>query len=365
MAEMEKIKNIACPKCKKIFNITPQMAGKRYRCKICSGIVAVPQDFFYDQNQVLDEIKDTSAPNPPPYNIPKANNTSRTISLRTAIGVISLIGVCILGYIALGPFITMYQIKSGIIKGDSEGLNENIDFPSLRENLKSQLNVHMMKKMTSELKDNPFAALGMGLASKFADGMVDSFVSPAGLSALLEGDRPNINTSGSNGKGEISFTEFLKFFDYSFDSIKKFSIWMKSEKRSKFVLSRQGFSWKLTNVIIPLSEIDSESYADSNKRHFQSSRTNEGPGLINIPETEVHSLTVKQISNILETDENRIIQMGKFISLLNQPHGDVKVGAVGPNEKMKAIMKSEGHYLVTNTNGERGWVKAAWLHENP
>ena len=251
---MEKTKTIECPQCKKIFKINPQMAGKRYRCKTCSGIVTIPSNFFDDQENLLDEIPSILPPNPPVDNFKKPNESSNKISLMTAIGALTLIIVSLLGYVAAGPFITMYQIKKGIVKADSEVLNENIDFPSLRENLKSQINAHMVKKMASDLKGNPFAALGMGLASKFTDGMVDSLVSPAGLSTLLEGEKPKTNSPHVNENKEISFTEFLKFFDYSFDSTSKFTVWPKSEEKGKFILSRQGLGWKLTNILMPLPE---------------------------------------------------------------------------------------------------------------
>lgn len=61
----------------------------------------------------------------------------------------------------------------------------------------------------------------------------------------------------------------------------------------------------------------------------------------------------------MKTDESMIIKMGKFISLLNQPNGDIRCGDIGPNEKLKAIMKSERYYLVINYNGERGWVNSS------
>jgi hypothetical protein len=362
---MEKIKTIECPQCKKVFKINLQMAGKSYRCKICSGIVTIPSNIFDDQENLLDEIPSILSSNPPIDDINKPNESSNKISLRTAIGALALIVVSFLSYIALGPFITMYQIKSGIVRGDSEALNENIEFPTLRENLKSQLNVSLMKKMASDLKDNPFAALGLGLAGKLTDGMVDSFVSPAGLSALLEGNRPNVNSQRLNENKEISFTEFLRAFEYSFDSPNKFVVWMKSEDKAKFILSRQGFGWKLTNILMSFPENNLETLAVTNTKETAKSKTKKEPELANLPETEVHSLNIKQLRKRMQADENKLVEMGKFISLLNQPNGDIRCGAIGPDEKLKAIMKSEDYYLVTTIDGERGWVHSSWLQETP
>ena len=45
-------------------------------------------------------------------------------------------------------------------------MTENIDFPTLRSNLKEQFNAFVMKNAASELQDNPFAALATGLRVK-------------------------------------------------------------------------------------------------------------------------------------------------------------------------------------------------------
>ena len=46
--------------------------------------------------------------------------------------------VCLSGYIATGPFLTLQGIKSGIESRDMESLSDNVDFPVLRQNLKDQ-----------------------------------------------------------------------------------------------------------------------------------------------------------------------------------------------------------------------------------
>jgi hypothetical protein len=39
-------KTLICPGCKTVFKISPQMVGKRFRCKSCSSIISIAQDFF-------------------------------------------------------------------------------------------------------------------------------------------------------------------------------------------------------------------------------------------------------------------------------------------------------------------------------
>lgn len=43
-------KSIVCPGCKTVFAITPVMVGKKFRCKLCSSIISIAQDFFKEES---------------------------------------------------------------------------------------------------------------------------------------------------------------------------------------------------------------------------------------------------------------------------------------------------------------------------
>ena len=93
-------------------------------------------------------------------------------------------------YVAAGPFITLHGMKSAIKARDPEKLSEYIDFPVLRTNLKEQVNAVVIKEATAKMSDSPFGLLGMGLAAKLAEGIVESAVTPSGLANLMQGGEP-------------------------------------------------------------------------------------------------------------------------------------------------------------------------------
>ena len=175
--------------------------------------------------------------------------------MKKIVWIAGVILVLIVGYVAAGPYLTVSEIKTGIVEKDSEKLSENIEFPTLRQNMKEQFNAAMMKNAATELKNNPFAALAAGLATKMVDGIVDSFVTPSGLAALMEGKKPskggNVGNTPSPKKNDL-----FKNARYSYDSISKFSIWVPNDKgeETRFVLKRDGFSWKLVNLVVPMNE---------------------------------------------------------------------------------------------------------------
>jgi hypothetical protein len=173
--------------------------------------------------------------------------------MKKIIWVAGVILALVVGYVAAGPYLTVSAIKTGIVENDSEKLSDNIEFPTLRQNMKEQLNTKMMKNMATEMKDNPFAAFAVGLATTMVDGIVDSFVTPSGLAALMEGKKPNKGGNGSNTPPPKKDNLF-KNARFSYDSMSKFSIWVPNDKgeEARFVLKREGFSWKLVNFVIPM-----------------------------------------------------------------------------------------------------------------
>ena len=82
--------------------------------------------------------------------------------MKKGVWAIGLILLAIVGYVAAGPYLTISEIKTAVVEQDSEKLSNNIEFPTLRQNLKDQLNAVMMKNVVTELVDNPFAALAVG-----------------------------------------------------------------------------------------------------------------------------------------------------------------------------------------------------------
>ncbi len=159
-------------------------------------------------------------------------------------------------YIATAPYITVYQMKSAAEKHDGEALSEYIEFPSVRQSLKDQMNAMFAKKMAEdeEIKNNPFAALGAAFAGMIVDKMVDAYVTPAGITQLMAGEKPK--SEADKGGSNTDHSERKPFSDasMSYESFDKFVVKIKGTDggEGKFVLRRQGIGWKLTDIIIPI-----------------------------------------------------------------------------------------------------------------
>ena len=191
-----------------------------------------------------------------------------------------LVVFMIAGVLALSPFYSVYQIKKGISEKDREKLEHFVLFSELRENLKSQLDETFENRLgkKNDEKEGRFSGFALKFAKKFANHMVDAYVTPEGLSKLMGGetkkDAPkgetfpresgDTQTSPSSGSKpasplEISSEEKLKLLKnarFAYSSPSRFIITMptKNDKEIRFILRREGLVWKLNNIILPLSK---------------------------------------------------------------------------------------------------------------
>lgn len=167
----------------------------------------------------------------------------------------AVLAILVIGYIAGAPYLTVYQMRSAAEARDGEALSEYIEFPSVRQSLKDQMNVMFAKEMAKdkEMQDNPFAAMGAAFAGMMVDKVVDAYVTPAGITQLMAGEKPN--TGGGNGDSSDRKNKPFSNASMSYANADKFVVTVQDEDggEGKFVLRRRGLvGWKLTEILFPL-----------------------------------------------------------------------------------------------------------------
>lgn len=169
-----------------------------------------------------------------------------------------LVIVLVLAYLFTAPYIATYRLYKAAKSGDGETVSELVDFISLRQSMKEQLTVLMAEEMGNDekLKGNPFSMLGMVLADSLVSKMIDMFVTPAGVTKIIK----KTSEASHNGNDKINTTAPIKLSDVRtrWVTISKFSaIVEKNNVETEFVMRRKGIEWKLSEIVIPLDEINS------------------------------------------------------------------------------------------------------------
>ena len=162
------------------------------------------------------------------------------------------LSICLLilaTYVAIGPLLAINGIQNSIQESNSEALSEYVDFSTLRKNLKEQINAQMAEEVVDE-SDNPFMFAAAGFASMFVDKMLDGFVTPEGITRLLEGKKTNINSETNAESSMVNNTDFLENTSFEYNSFNRFTLIIHGENNSEVLATfrRYGLSWKLSNI---------------------------------------------------------------------------------------------------------------------
>ncbi|MEP9400281.1 DUF2939 domain-containing protein [Sphingomonas sp. VNH70] len=175
--------------------------------------------------------------------------------MRSRIGVAIAIVVLAFGaaYFA-SPFWAAHRFRAAAVAGDTDGLEATVDFPAVRESLKAQLNVALTEKLRNdpEMRNNPFAGLGMMLLPTIVDRAVGGFVTPDGIAAIARNGR--LERRGASGdtpaRADIDY-------DYAYRGTDRFAVTVTAKNSGPgrgptFVFERRGlFGWKLVRMEVP------------------------------------------------------------------------------------------------------------------
>ncbi|RYY79142.1 MAG: DUF2939 domain-containing protein [Moraxellaceae bacterium] len=204
----------------------------------------------------------------------------------------------------VSPYYTVYQIKQAVEQKSSDKLAPYIDFTLLKRNLKAQLQDKLEQKISLPQNGSFFGSLTYNVASQAIDSMLNRSVTPTSIITLVSNIRsfehdlqqiegltnvqgePSDNiTNYQNDTDYQSTTDYQKVqtgsshaatsqtlaaypvnalqpmytshshaqWQYHFDGVNQFSIVQQhSESQSvRYVLTRSGLGWKLSNIILP------------------------------------------------------------------------------------------------------------------
>ena len=145
---------------------------------------------------------------------------------------------------------SFHQLHKGIYYNDKKLIKDYVEWDELRENFKNYINIQLLKETqkSDELKDlGELGVLLTGLAGKFVETMVDTYLNPEGLSMLIE---------KSEKKDEIPKPTLVTllggFTIMDFNGLSSFYITYENEGQEFPVFfNRQGLTWKITQIEFP------------------------------------------------------------------------------------------------------------------
>jgi hypothetical protein len=150
------------------------------------------------------------------------------------------------------PYLALNQLQKAAREGNTQAMNELVDFPALRESVKS--NVRGAVENGAGRRAGPLGVLGGILAGAVAGPVVDAVLTPQGVSALVSGARPGErNPEGeSGGRVHAPDVKVKRGYESMDVFVVHFVDKQNGHERMALVLRRQGLiHWRLSGVRVP------------------------------------------------------------------------------------------------------------------
>jgi hypothetical protein len=172
---------------------------------------------------------------------------------------IAVVGVAVLlaGWIAMGPFLAASAIRTAVARNDEAELDQHIDFPAVRNSLKSQIYGAI------DDRGPPDDSGGIGNALKsIVSGAMDVMLTPHGVLLLLRHRTalghaaPDETSAGSaSPPSQDAQPQRKPVIHYRFASPNRFVVTVADadypDVPATLVLHRYGLSWKLAEIDLP------------------------------------------------------------------------------------------------------------------
>lgn len=178
-----------------------------------------------------------------------------------------VVGLLAVG-IAAQPYMTVRQLRAAAERRDGAAFSEFIDFPSVRQSLKDQINAAFLREMTKDggAQQNGAAVLGaIGgvIVDRAAEAFLEAYVTPAGITQMMAGNQSD--SDGHDTDDKIG-CQPMAGGSMSYESLNKFVVSAGGDvgRECGIVLRRQGIGWKVTEFIIPLGQLGEDDSGESN-----------------------------------------------------------------------------------------------------
>ncbi len=152
----------------------------------------------------------------------------------------------------VSPYVAVMRLQSAMESGDTQTLERMVDWRSVRDGLKSDINAGIIGLASTQLGANTLPPFGSGFMSGIADTTIDREVTPQNLVAVMRQMRPEHSAPASIDcvlwaffKGPTSF-EMVVRSDSDGDE----------DQHLRLRLELHGMHWSLVRAWVPQDLIE-------------------------------------------------------------------------------------------------------------
>jgi hypothetical protein len=149
------------------------------------------------------------------------------------------------------PWWTLHRLQSAVARHDADAVSDQVDFPALRDSVKSQILTSLGRDARQTGDDNPFAAIARGFATAIVNPLVDAVVSPAGIAAMVEHGKVSIAKPAQEpAASDAEPPQRKPHYALHYRDWDRFAV--TADDGGAFIFRRAGlWSWKLAGIELP------------------------------------------------------------------------------------------------------------------
>lgn len=170
------------------------------------------------------------------------------------IGVAGAVVVLFLIAYFASPLLTVRGIIGAAKAGDAAALERQVDFSAFRESVRNELSDRLVQEMRADdrVDDSALAGLGLMLAPTLVSGVVDVFVTPDAIVAMVQSAESPSPTDRTAPEPEATSNPDLRQ-SYGYRGLNTFVVTLTDpdnvDEPLHLLLERRGvFTWKLAGL---------------------------------------------------------------------------------------------------------------------
>lgn len=193
----------------------------------------------------------------------KSRESQGSLMKRVAVAGIAISFSAAVGWYILSPFAIVAGCRTAIVNFNAELTSECIDFPALRESLKSEIPALVSSQMrkNQEFAEGPLVNFGVAAFALMASSIIDAYVTPSGLRAAFDivkarrvGESQTESQEGqAAANSSVQISNSLQTVSMQYVGFDKFLVKGAAINGLEIMLEfkRHGISrWKLTGVTL-------------------------------------------------------------------------------------------------------------------
>ncbi|MBX9575802.1 MAG: DUF2939 domain-containing protein [Caulobacteraceae bacterium] len=167
-------------------------------------------------------------------------------------GLAVVAGVVFLGWFAATPYLAAKALGEAAERGDARALERLVDFPALRDSMKTEFNERLVGEMRARGEDDPLGGLGAFLGPAIISGAVDALVTPQAVSLMVRsGKTPKAGETPPAADDRPEPKRSLGYRDPNTFAI-RFEDAERDDRSVTLLMKRRGvFGWKLAAIDLP------------------------------------------------------------------------------------------------------------------